>query len=217
MIIKTFREPPIDNNNYLVIDETTKDACLIDCSSPSIWDKVPYVQGKAKDYPEEINLKYILLTHGHFDHIGGIKPKSGPIKGDGIPPKIFMHKDDLNWVKNVNFYMPMLGMPEISIPEIDVYVEDEQIIKLGNIEIKVITTPGHTQGGVCYYTDGYLFSGDTIFRESIGRCDLEGGDYGQIVKSIKDKIFKLPENTVILPGHGKPTSVIWEKTHNLEI
>ena len=214
MIVKTYIEPPIENNNYLLIDEETKEAALIDCSSIGIWDKVPYSKGNTgastvgenRGVVEDITLKYILLTHGHFDHIGGIRPNPDI--------KVLMHKDDLGWVKNVNTYMPMLGMSEITIPEIDKYVEDGDIIKLGNKEIKVLHTPGHTQGGVCYYTEGILFSGDTIFKESVGRCDLEGGNFDQIVESIKTKIFTLPEETVIYPGHGKPTTVGWEKTHN---
>ena len=120
----------------------------------------------------------------------------------------------MDWVSRVNEYMPMMGMPEMTVPKIDVFVEDGDIITLGNTEIKVIHTPGHTQGGVCYYVGNVLFSGDTIFRESVGRCDLPGGNFDQIVNSIENKIFKLPGETAIYPGHGKPTTVAWEKVHN---
>ena len=199
MIIKTYIEPPIDNNNYLIIDEQSKEAALIDCSS---------VNDKLKQDLAEHNatLKYILLTHGHFDHIAGIRPNPNV--------KIVMNKEDLDWLNKANQYLPMFGIPEISIPKIDIFVNDGDIIKLGNLEIKVITTPGHTQGGVCYLVDGKLFSGDTIFRESVGRCDLEGGNFNQIVDSIENKIFTLPAETLIYPGHGRMTSVEWEKEHN---
>ncbi len=199
MIIKTFLEPPIDNNNYLLIDEKTKDAALVDCSAvdDSILEELD---------SEGARLKYILLTHGHFDHIAGIRQNPDI--------KIFMHKADLGWLNKVNSYMPMFGMPVMNIPQIDVFVEDGDIIKLGETEIKVIHTPGHTQGGVCYYTSGSLFSGDTIFRECVGRCDLEGGDFDQIVESIENKIFTLPAETIIYPGHGSRTTVGWEKEHN---
>ncbi len=199
MILKTFIEPPIDNNNYLIIDEESKEAALIDCSAVD------------SDINEELErqgakLKYILLTHGHFDHIAGIRQNPDV--------KIVMHKADLGWLEKANQYMPMFGMPNITIPKIDIFVEDGDVLKLGNTDIKVIHTPGHTQGGVCYLTDGKLFSGDTIFRESVGRCDLEGGDFDQIVDSIESKIFTLPPETLIYPGHGRMTSVEWEKEHN---
>lgn len=199
MIIKTYIEPPIDNNNYLIIDEQSKEAALIDCSA--VDDQV------RKDLIEHgATLKYILLTHGHFDHIAGIRPNPNV--------RIVMNKEDLNWLNKANQYLPMFGIPEISIPKIDIFVNDGDIIKLGSLEIKVITTPGHTQGGVCFLVDGKLFSGDTIFRESVGRCDLEGGDFNQIIESIENKIFTLPPNTLIYPGHGRMTSVEWEKEHN---
>lgn len=225
MIIKTFVEPPIDNNNYLIIDENSRDAALIDCSSPAIWNDVPYTKGnvsastagETRGEVKDVNLKYILLTHGHFDHIAGIKPKTAfiPDSANRESPKVYMHKADLEWVNQVNTYMPMMGMAEMNIPEIDVFVNDGDIIRLGNMEIKVMHTPGHTQGGVCYYVDGVLFSGDTIFREAVGRCDLPGGDFEQIVESIENKIYKLPDDTIIYPGHGKKTTVGWEKEHNL--
>ena len=202
MIIKTFVEPPIDNNNYLIVDEKTKEAALIDCSS--IDDRIDEEIEK-----QGANLKYILLTHGHFDHIAGIRPNR--FKNN---PQIVMHKADLDWLNNANQYLPMFGMPEITIPKVDIFVEDGDTIQLGSLEIKVLHTPGHTQGGVCYLVDGNLFSGDTIFREAVGRCDLEGGNFNQIVESIEDKIFTLPAKTVIYPGHGNITSVEWEKEHN---
>ena len=218
MIIKTFVEPPIDNNNYVLIDENSRDAALIDCSATQIWDKVPYMSGKVgssfvgenRQSIDNVNLKYILLTHGHFDHIAGIKPHGK----DDLHPLVYMHKEDFELVNQVNDYMPMMGMPNINIPQIDKFIEDGEIIELGSLEIKVIHTPGHTKGGVCYYVNGVLFSGDTIFRESVGRCDLPGGSFKQIVESIENKIYTLPDDTVIYPGHGKSTTVAWEKEHN---
>lgn len=211
MIIKTFVEPPIDNNNYLLIDEQSKEAALIDNSAVDSDINLVLDEYGAK-------LKYILLTHGHFDHVAGIRPEvllphpNPLLKGEGM--LVAMHENDLRWLSKVNQYLPMFGMPEITVPEIDLFVKDGDVIKLGETEIKVIHTPGHTQGGVCYLVDGKLFSGDTIFREAVGRCDLEGGDFDQIVESIQNKIFTLPPETVIYPGHGRMTSVEWEKENN---
>ena len=199
MILKTFIEPPIDNNNYLIIDEKSKEAALIDCSAVDSDINEELERAGAK-------LKYILLTHGHFDHIAGIRPNP--------EVKVVMHKADIGWLEKTNQYLPMFGMPTMTVPEIDIYVQEGDILKLGDLEIKVIHTPGHTQGGVCYLADGKLFSGDTIFREAVGRCDLEGGDFDQIVESIKNKIFTLPPQTLIYPGHGRMSSVEWEREHN---
>ncbi len=210
MILKTFIEPPIDNNNYLLIDEASREAALIDCSAVDDDVKLTLKAYDAK-------LKYILLTHGHFDHIAGINawqltPPPELVHQDGL--KVLMHKADVDWVKKVNMYLPSFGIPDISIPVIDKFISEGDVVKLGNLEILVIETPGHTQGGVCFYTEGKLFSGDTIFRGSVGRCDLEGGDYEQIVESIQNKIFTLPEETEIYPGHGRNSDVGWEKTYN---
>ena len=199
MILKTFIEPPIGNNNYLIVDEESGEAALVDCSARD--ENIPLM---IKELGAK--LKYILLTHGHFDHVAGIR--------NNPEVKTVMHEDDLGILSKVNTYMPMFGMPEMTIPRVDVFVKDGDILKLGNLEIKVIHTPGHTQGGICYLADSKLFSGDTIFRESVGRCDLEGGNFDQIVESIENKIFTLPEDTMIYPGHGKITSVGWEKEHN---
>ena len=198
MILKTFREPPIDNNNYLLIDEVSKEAALIDCSAVE-----PELKKTLDEYGAK--LKYILLTHGHFDHVAGIRPTNA---------KIVMHKNDLRELSKANQYLPMFGIPEITIPNIDIFVDDGDVLTLGNNEIKVIHTPGHTQGGVCYLVDNMLFSGDTIFKEAVGRCDLEGGDFDLIVESIESKIFTLPKDIIIYPGHGPSSTVGWEKEHN---
>ena len=200
MIIKSFILPPIENNNYLIIDEESKEAALVDCS---YLDENILIELKKQD----ATLKYVLLTHGHFDHIGGLNELPDNVK-------VLMHSADDEWVKEVNTYLPMIGMPSMDIPKMDEYIKDGDVIKLGKLEIKVIHTPGHTQGGVCFLVENNLFSGDTIFRESVGRCDLPGGNFNQIVESIEQRIFTLPEDTIIYPGHGKTTTVAWEKEHN---
>ena len=200
MIIKTFIEPPIENNNYLIIDEESKEAALVDCSSPD--DNILLELKK-----HGATLKYVLLTHGHFDHIGGL---------NDLPEgtKVLMHSADNEWIQEVNTYLPMIGMPSMEIPKIDESINDNDLIKLGNLEIKVIHTPGHTQGGVCFFVGSNLFSGDTIFRESIGRGDLPGGNFDQIVQSIENKIYTLPDETPVYPGHGGTTTVGHEKEFN---
>ena len=205
MIIKQYTLGPIENNNYLVVDETTKDAALIDATGMS--DEL------VKDV-ENLNcdVKYILLTHGHFDHITGVQELK---KYFGA--KVFMNELDMDWVKNINLVLPQFDISPVEIPVIDDFINDGDKIKIGGLIFKVISTPGHTKGGVCYLIENVLFSGDTLFRDCVGRCDLPGGNYKDIQKSIKEKLFTLPEDTIVYPGHGAPTSIGYEKEFNKEI
>lgn len=203
MEIKTFVEGPIDANNYLIIDEKTKDAVLIDCSSAR-----PEFIKAVKD--SGVNLKYILLTHGHFDHLLGIDAFKEAFGVD-----TYVAEDDLTQVKLVPDMMQMfLGMSPAPVPAIVNFVNDGDEFKIGDIVIKAISTPGHTKGGMCYLVESNLFSGDTLFQGSVGRCDLFEGDLKAIVKSIKEKLFTLPEDTKVYPGHGASTTIGYEKKYN---
>ena len=201
--IKTFVEGPIDANNYLVIDEESKEAVLIDCSSSR-----PEFINAIKD--SGVNLKCIILTHGHFDHLLGV---------DGFKETLgvetYISEDDMSQVRMTPEMLQMfLGMMGGSIPNITGYVKDGDVIKIGNVDIKVIATPGHTKGGMCYLVEDKLFSGDTLFMGSCGRCDLPEGDFDVIVKSIKEKLFTLSEEIEVYPGHGPKTTIAHEKKFN---
>ncbi len=201
--IKTFVEGPIDANNYLVIDDATKDAVLIDCSSA----RAEFIQAINDS---GVNLKLILLTHGHFDHLLGVDGFK-----DALGVETYISEDDMSQVRMTPEMLQMfLGMMGASIPNITGYVKDGDIIKIGNTEIKAIATPGHTKGGMCYLVDNKLFSGDTLFQGSCGRCDLPEGDFETIVKSIKEKLFSLPEEIEVYPGHGGKTTIAHEKKFN---
>ncbi len=204
MQIKTFVKGPIDANNYLVIDENTNDAALIDCSAPD------------EDYIDEIkkagvNLKFILLTHGHFDHILGCNEFQKNFGTD-----IYVGEDDISQLEYAPEMTMMLG--GVRIPEVTSVkktVKEGDTFKIGDIELKAISTPGHTEGGMCYLTnDGTLFSGDTMFHGSVGRTDFPGGDLNKLKNSVCEKLFTLPEQTVVFPGHGCKTSIKFEKQFN---
>ena len=204
MLIKTYVAGPVQANNYLVIDEASKEAILIDCSD--------YVT-EIIDYVKENNLKvkYILLTHGHFDHVLGINRMN-----EVLGAKVYVHKGDKEQVVNTRSVMMMFGLPTEGVenPKITATLSDAGELTLGNQVIKVIETPGHTPGGVCYLIGDCLFSGDTLFHGTIGRTDLPGGSFQQIKHSVKDVLFALDENIKVYPGHGEPTSIGYEKKFN---
>lgn len=204
MLINTYVAGPVQANNYLVVDEVSKEAILIDCSD--------YVE-EIIDYVKKNNLKvkYILLTHGHFDHVLGINRMN-----EVLGAKVYVHEGDKEQVVNTRAVMTMFGLPTEGVenPKITATLSDAGELTLGNQVIKVIETPGHTPGGVCYLIGDCLFSGDTLFRGTIGRTDLPGGSFQQIKHSVKDILFALDENIKVYPGHGEPTSIGYEKKFN---
>lgn len=203
MIIKVFVEGPIDANNYLLIDENSKEAVLIDCS-----DSRPEVLEEIKNLG--VNLKYILLTHGHYDHLLGAE---GFKKFFGTDT--YVSKDDIMQIEAAGQMMQFyFGMEPVNISCINKYVKDGDEFFIGDTKIKAIATPGHTEGGMSYLVENKLFSGDTLFKNSVGRCDLPGGNFNKLVNSIKDVLFSLPESTEVYPGHGAKTTIGYEKKYN---
>ena len=162
----------------------------------------------------------ILLTHGHFDHIWGLEAlrdaANAAAESDGLDAvKAYASVDERDVLKNPHLNVSdQVGRPCSTYA--DVYVKDGEEITIAGITCKVITTPGHTQGGCCYYFEeaGLLVSGDTLFQESVGRTDFPTGSMGTLVRSIKDKLFVLPEETKVYPGHGDSTTIGYEKKYN---
>ena len=204
MEIKSFPNGIFGATTYLVYDNNTKEALLVDCTCDTEEIK-EFIE------KEKLNLKYILITHGHFDHVYCISEmkKYFPI----VP--VMMHKDDVELLNQVAFQCSMAEIPQIQVPCIDALVDEKtKNLTIADTEIKIIHTKGHSQGGVCYLIGNYLFSGDTLFKESIGRCDLYGGDYSEIEQSIKTKLFILNDDIQVFPGHGSPTDIAHEKKYN---
>ncbi len=202
MIIKNVVVGPLEVNCYVIGCEDTKEAAIIDPGDNA--DEIIRIIVK-----EGLKPKFIINTHAHFDHIGGVKVIQDHFKIDFI-----LHEDDLFLVDNASEQSTAFGLNPISKPEVNKYVIDGEEINLGNKSITVIHTPGHSPGCVCYYSDNNIFVGDTLFAGSIGRTDLPGGSHETLINSVKEKLFALGDNTTVHPGHGPSTTIENEKKHN---
>lgn len=206
---KRFVVNPIEENCYIIWDDITKEGAIVDCGA---WTKSEHA--RIDDFINEngIKLKYSLQTHMHFDHCLGL----GTIcRQYGIVP--MCHPAEMPIYQAAPDMVQKWFRIDISdnLPQVKASISETSLLKLGDISIQVLHTPGHTPGGVCYYIpEGRIvLTGDTIFRMGIGRTDLPGGNYQQELESIGNKIFTLPQDTVILPGHG-PESTVGEEAES---
>ncbi|MBU5439645.1 MBL fold metallo-hydrolase [Tissierella sp. MSJ-40] len=189
-------------NCYIIYPEDKKEGIVLDPGG-DVEDIIAAIDRN------DLNIKYIILTHGHADHIGGVKGLKDKL---GVP--VMIHEKDrellIDGDKNLSSVMAM-GTVEI---EPDVLLKDGDKIEFGGLAAEVIHTPGHTPGGICLKIGDNLFTGDTLFAGSIGRTDFLGGSYEEIIKSIKEKLVIYPDNTQVYPGHGPSSTIKNEKSSN---
>lgn len=193
---------PLMVNAYVVEHVPTRKALVIDPG-----DDAPLLLGALRD--RGLAVEAILLTHGHFDHVGGVgevKAKTGA--------RVYLHPGDLERMRTARRQGLLFGLSVPDPPAPDVLVEEGDTIPFADLSLSVLHTPGHTPGCVTYRMGDQAFVGDLIFAGSIGRTDLPGGDHEQLLESVRTKIFVLPDETVLHPGHGPATTVGREKRTN---
>ncbi len=203
MDIVTFESFSFGANTYLAVNGDSGEAVLIDAGA-SASEVLDHLKNN------NLDLKAILLTHGHPDHLLSLKEIA---HAPGAPS--YMHPSDAQMLEYIPpILLDMLGLDELGLPEEFIHLEDGQELDLAGMKFKVLYTPGHSEGSVCFLTDDVLFAGDLVFHGSIGRTDFPGGSMDTLVRSVKDKVFTLPSETRILPGHMDATVVGWEKKTN---
>jgi len=205
----------IGTNCYLVWDEETDEAMLID---PGDYDAAI-----TRDIADNgLWLKYIVVTHGHGDHIGG----APGFLAEFPEAKLVCGKDDIPLVSDTDLNISAMFVGKKVVIQPDIFPVDGDVLKLGNLSFVTLATPGHSAGGLSFYVaecsaafkaqafSGTVFSGDTLLNVSVGRTDQPGGDFNTLRSSIRNILFKLPDDTLVLPGHMDPTTIGREKRFN---
>jgi len=208
LVVKNFVFNMFSENTYIIWDEGTKESTIVD---PGCYD--PKEHEKLENYISEnnLNIKYLLLTHCHIDHIIGCK-----FIAEKYRPEYYAPKEDLFLLKQAEVHAAGFGLKIEPVPEPAKFLAEDIRLKIGGSIITFLFTPGHTPGEYCIYfsKEAICLTGDVLFKNSIGRTDLWGGNYNTLIDSIKSKLFLLPENVTIYPGHGESSEIGTEKNNN---
>ena len=195
---------PYGQNIYIYFDKNTKEGVIVDAS-----DSYETVRKTIEE--NQINVKAILLTHGHFDHILCVDKIRELTKAP-----VYAHESETVILENAEFNRGVLRGLDITVKPDKFFVDGDVFTFADGIELKVIHTPGHTAGGVCYYDEknAVVFTGDTLFRGTIGRTDMPTGDTDTLIKNVREKLFTLPDGVIVYPGHEASSTIAYEKEHN---
>ncbi len=204
MIHKIILVGPLQCNCSIIGDEITHEAMVIDPGDEI--EEIVAILGEHK-----LQVKQIVITHAHIDHVGGAM-KLRTLTG----APILLNQNDLALLKMLDVQASWIGMPSPGKVEIEADIKHDQKLTAGSLAANVLHTPGHTEGSVCLYfpVEKLLIAGDTLFAGSIGRTDLPGGSFEKIMRSLHEQVMKLPDETVVIPGHGPKTTIGQEKEEN---
>ena len=204
MIFETIAVGPLAVNCYIVACEQSREGIVVDPGGD-----VELIAGLVHQHG--LNINSIINTHGHFDHTGGNRQALA-----AFGARLLIHQADAPMLDKTAEVARMYGLQGENSPEADAYLVDGMDIFFGTCRLKVLHTPGHTQGGCCLYfeEDRKVITGDTLFADSIGRTDLPGGSHEQLLDSIRTKLFTLPDDVIAYPGHGPHTTIGHEKQYN---
>jgi hydroxyacylglutathione hydrolase len=202
LIINELVVGPLMSNCFVVGCEKTKEAVVIDPGGDE--DRI-----LSSLKTSGLTVKYIINTHGHFDHVSA----NGPLK-DATGATILIHPLDAPMLTKLSSNAAVFGISVDNSPPSDQAIEEEDLVSFGEIHLKVLHTPGHTPGGISLYANGIVFVGDTLFSGSIGRTDFPGGNYDTLISSIEKKLFPLGDDVRVLNGHGPETTIGNEKRFN---
>ena len=205
--IQEFVFNPFQENTYVLYDDS-RDAVIVD---PGCYEESEKLELESFIVDNNLNVKMLLNTHGHIDHVLG----NSYVK-DRFKVKLYIHSIDEPVMKAVKAYASNYGFHQYQEASVDGYLEDGKSITFGNQELKILFVPGHSPGHVAFYNEKskILIGGDVLFYNSIGRTDLPGGNFDTLIKSIHGKLFTLPDDVIVYPGHGPETTIGREKETN---
>lgn len=199
---RVFRAGPFDNNNYVIVCTASRETAIVDVG----FEPEPIIDAVRE---AELNVRYLLNTHAHYDHVAAMKAVQAAVGGD-----YYLHPDDRELAAHLTEQGATFGLPPAEAPSPIHDLADGQRLPLGSETLEVIHTPGHSPGGVAFHWNGWLWSGDTLFAGSIGRTDLPGGSFETLDRAIRTRLFSLSDDVRVFPGHGPDTTIGRERLDN---